>query len=72
MKRLSCAVLAVTLGIAGTGCIAVSANRFASDLDAVVSNGHIYVVNKRTGKIAQVDAGRLTTIRDLIDDDDCE
>lgn len=72
MRRIVCALLAATLGVAASGCIAVSAknNRFASDLDAVTVDGEIYVVNKRSGQVAKVDKTKLCCVRDLIDDDD--
>ena len=71
MRRIIGVVLAGGFTLAATGCVAVSAknNRWASNLDAVVVDGKVYVVNVRTGQVAPVDMSCPTTISALTDDD---
>lgn len=70
MRRTLQMLVAGLLTLSATGCVAVSAknNRWASDYDAVVLNGQIYIVNMRTGQVAVADAAKPVAIGALRDD----
>jgi multidrug resistance efflux pump len=60
MRKILGLTLSLVVLLAGTGCVAVSAksNRFGSDLDAVVVNDRIYVVNKITGCVKEINVDK--------------
>ena len=60
MRKVIVSLVAAGLLLTATGCIAVSSKtrRFASDSEVVAVNGRVYVVNKRTGQVRQVDLDR--------------
>ncbi|HRX84311.1 MAG TPA: hypothetical protein P5572_04755 [Phycisphaerae bacterium] len=76
MKRIQWVMCALALAVVTSGCVAVSAknNRWASDLDAVAAGDHVYIVNVRTGQVAEVDTTRLSPVGALHErdcDDPC-
>ena len=75
MRRLVGVLGAALMLVGASGCVAVSAknNRWAHELDAVAVGEHVYVVNLRTGQVAEVDTKQLTPIGQLCPPkDDCE
>lgn len=59
MKRVLWTVCAAGLLLGQWGCVAVSSknNRFGNDSDVVAVNGRVYVVNKSSGDVREIDIG---------------
>ena len=62
MKFLAVFGLALALGLLSTGCIAASMTETASPgaKQAVVVDGHVYVVNTSTGEAREIDLSPAT------------
>ena len=72
MKRIVLHLLAVAMLFAASGCVAatVKNNRFGADREVVAVGDRVYIVNKTSGQVREVDMASAKPFVPETDDDD--
>lgn len=72
MRRMISGMLAAAMVALASGCIAVSSHRNRFDLgsEVVAVNDRVYIVNKRTGRVCEVDLSRAVPSEQVIWDEE--